>query len=63
MLQDGDIIEIDIPKNKIKVQLTAKELAARKKNWKPPEPRIKHGCLGKYASLATSADTGAVLKW
>jgi dihydroxy-acid dehydratase len=63
MLQNGDIIEIDIPKNKIKVQLTAKELAARKKGWKPPEPRIKHGCLGKYASMATSADTGAVLKW
>ncbi|NLH44383.1 MAG: dihydroxy-acid dehydratase, partial [Planctomycetes bacterium] len=58
MLQDGDIIEIDIPKNKIKVQLTAKELAARKKNWKPPEPRIKTGCLAKYASMATSADTG-----
>ncbi len=63
MLQDGDLIEIDIPKNKIKVQLTAKELAARKKNWKPPEPRIKHGCLAKYAAMATSADTGAVLKW
>jgi len=63
MLQDGDLIEIDIPKNKIKVQLTTKELAARKKNWKPPEPRIKHGCLAKYAAMATSADTGAVLKW
>jgi dihydroxy-acid dehydratase len=63
MLQDGDIIEIDIPKNKIKVQLTAKELAARKKNWKPPEPRIKHGYLAKYAAMATSADTGGVLRW
>ncbi|MEN6427977.1 MAG: dihydroxy-acid dehydratase [Phycisphaerales bacterium] len=63
MLQNGDIIEIDIPKNKIKVQLTAKELAARKKNWKPPEPRIKKGYLAKYATMATSADTGAVLKW
>ncbi len=63
MLQNGDIIEIDIPKNKIKVQLTAKELAARKKNWKPPEPRIKTGYLAKYASMATSADTGGVLKW
>jgi dihydroxy-acid dehydratase len=63
MLQNGDIIEIDIPKNKIKVQLTAKELAARKKNWKPPEPRIKKGYLAKYATMAASADTGAVLKW
>jgi len=63
MLQDGDIIEIDIPKNKIKVQLTAKDLRARKKTWKPPEPRIKKGYLAKYATMATSADTGAVLKW
>jgi len=63
MLQDGDIIEIDIPKNKIKVKLTAKDLRARKKTWKPPEPRIKKGYLAKYATMATSADTGAVLKW
>jgi len=63
MLQNGDIIEIDIPKNRIKVQLTAKELAARKKTWRPPEPRIKKGCLAKYAAMAASADTGAVLKW
>ncbi len=63
LIQDGDIIEIDIPKNKIAVKLTAKELAARKKTWRPPEPRIKEGCLAKYAAMATSADTGAVLRW
>ena len=40
-----------------------KELADRKKTWKPPEPRIKNGYLAKYATMATSADTGAVLKW
>jgi dihydroxy-acid dehydratase len=63
LLQNGDIIEIDIPNNKINARLTKKELAQRKKSWKPPEPRIKTGCLAKYAALATSADTGAVLKW
>jgi dihydroxy-acid dehydratase len=63
LLKDGDIIEIDIPNNKINVKLSDKELAERKKRFKPPRPRITKGYLAKYASMATSADTGAVLKW
>ncbi|OHB62492.1 MAG: dihydroxy-acid dehydratase [Planctomycetes bacterium RBG_13_46_10] len=63
LLRNGDIIEIDIPNNKINVKLSDKELAERKNAWKPPKPRITKGCLAKYASMATSADTGAVLKW
>jgi len=63
LLKDGDIIEIDIPGNKINVKLSDKELAERKKAWKPPMPRITEGYLAKYATMATSADTGAVLKW
>ena len=63
LLKDGDIIEIDIPNNKISVKLSDNELAERKKSWKPPAPRITKGYLAKYASMATSADTGAVLKW
>jgi dihydroxy-acid dehydratase len=63
LLKDGDIIEIDIPKNAINVKLSDDQLAKRKKTWKPPTPKITKGCLAKYASMATSADTGAVLKW
>jgi dihydroxy-acid dehydratase len=63
LLKDGDIIEIDIPNNMLNVKLSDKELAERKEAWKPPEPRITKGCLAKYASMATSADTGAILKW
>jgi dihydroxy-acid dehydratase len=63
LLKNGDIIEIDIPKNTINVKLSDKQLAERKKNWKPPKPRITKGYLAKYASMATSADTGAILKW
>ena len=63
LLKDGDIIEIDIPNNKINVKLSDDELAERKRTWKPPKPRITKGCLAKYASMATSAHTGAVLKW
>jgi dihydroxy-acid dehydratase len=63
LLKNGDIIEIDIPNNTISVKLSESELAERKKSWKPPKPRFTTGYLSKYASLATSADTGAVLKW
>jgi len=63
LLKNGDIIEIDIPNNKINVKLSDSELAERKKSWQPPKPRITTGCLAKYASMATSADTGAILKW
>ncbi|MHC4692704.1 MAG: dihydroxy-acid dehydratase [Planctomycetota bacterium] len=63
LLKDGDIIEIDIPNNAINVKLSDEELSERKKAWKAPKPRITKGYLAKYASMATSADTGAVLKW
>jgi len=63
LLRDGDVIEIDIPNNKIDVQLSDEELAERRKAWTEPEPRVKEGYLAKYAAMATSADTGAVLKW
>jgi dihydroxy-acid dehydratase len=63
LLKNGDIIEIDIPNNKLSVKLTDAELAERRKNWQPPKPRFTTGYLAKYASLVTSADTGAILKW
>jgi len=63
LLRNGDIIEIDIPNNSISVKLTDEELTERRKNWKKPAPRINYGVLGKYAKMAQSADTGAVLEW
>ncbi len=63
MVKEGDIIEVDIPNNMIKLNVSDTELAERKKAWKPRKPNITTGCLGKYAAMATSADTGAILKW
>jgi dihydroxy-acid dehydratase len=63
LLEPGDIIEIDIPGHSLKARLTEAELAQRAKSWKPREPRFKTGYLAKYAALATSADTGGILKW
>lgn len=63
LVQQGDIVEIDILNGKIDVKVSDAELAERKKQWKPRPPRITKGYLAKYAAMATSADTGAVLKW
>ncbi|HOL30909.1 MAG TPA: dihydroxy-acid dehydratase [Anaerohalosphaeraceae bacterium] len=63
LVKEGDIVEIDIPANKVDVKLSDAELSQRRKSWKPRPPRITEGCLAKYAAMATSADTGAVLKW
>jgi dihydroxy-acid dehydratase len=63
LLQPGDVVDIDIPGHSLSVRLSEQELSQRAKQWKPHPPRHKTGCLGKYAALATSADTGAVLKW
>ncbi len=60
-LQPGDIIHIDIPNKKLEVEISQDEIEARKKRWKPPEPRVKQGWLGRYAAMVTSANTGAVL--
>jgi len=43
LLKDGDIIEIDIPGNSLRVRLTDKDLATRKKSWRQPQPRITKG--------------------
>ena len=62
LIEEGDIIKIDINANTINVDLTDEELAARKAKWKPKEPKVKTGYLARYASLVTSANTGAILK-
>ncbi len=63
LLENGDLIEIDIPGRTLNVKLSETELAARRKNWHPREPRYKTGYLGKYTAMATSAATGAILDW
>jgi len=63
LLRPGDIISIDIPNRRLEVELSPAQLAQRRSAWTPPTPRITTGCLARYAALATSADTGAVLRW
>jgi dihydroxy-acid dehydratase len=63
LLRDGDLIEIDIHAGRLAVRLSDAELAERRRGWVAPAPRITSGYLAKYASMATSAHTGAILKW
>ena len=69
LLQDGDIIEIDIPNRTINVRLTDAELAIRreaelakgKDAFKPKDRnRVVSTALKAYASMVSSADKGAV---
>ena len=62
LVQEGDIISIDIDANKLELKVSDEELARRKAEWKPREPKVTTGYLARYASLVTSADKGAVLK-
>ena len=63
LIRDGDLVEIDIPAGKLNVRLSDDELASRRASWSAPEPRYTRGYLARYAAMATSADTGAILKW
>lgn len=62
LLADGDVIAIDIPGRKLEVKLSEAELAERRKRYKPQPPRVDYGYLARYAKMATSAHTGAVMK-
>ncbi len=60
LLHDGDKITIDAENNRIDVDLSDLQLAARREAWTQPEPRYRHGVLAKFAKLTTSASEGAV---
>lgn len=62
LLQEGDIIEIDIPNHKVNAQVSEEEFAARRAAYVAPAPKITTGWLSRYAKLVSSANTGAVMK-
>jgi dihydroxy-acid dehydratase len=59
-VREGDIIEIDIDKCTIQLDVPETEIAARLKEWKPREPRYSSGVFHKYVRLVGSAAKGAV---
>jgi len=61
IVKNGDRIIIDIPKRKIDLKLSNKDIRERLKKWKPPEPKIKTGYLSRYAKMVSSAGKGAIM--
>ena len=61
-LKDGDTIVIDIPKHRLDVELSDKEIKGRLAKLPKFEPKIKSGYLLRYAEKVTSAGKGAVLE-
>ena len=62
LVEEGDIIKINIPENKIELAVSDEVLAERKANWVPRQPKVTTGYLARYASLVTSGNRGAVLE-
>lgn len=61
LVQEGDIIRINIPENKLDMLVSEEELAERKANWKPNLKEVS-GYLARYRELVTSGNRGAVLE-
>ena len=62
LVEEGDIIKINIPVNKIELAVSDELLAKRKAEWKPRKPKVTTGYLARYAALVTSGNRGAVLE-
>jgi dihydroxy-acid dehydratase len=60
VVRDGDIVNIDVTKHRIDVELDDEEIANRLIDWKPPTPRWATGVFAKYAATVSSASFGAV---
>ena len=62
LLEEGDIIEIDIPGAKINAQVSEEEFAKRRESYVAPEPTVTGGWLVRYQRYVDSAAHGAVMK-
>jgi dihydroxy-acid dehydratase len=61
LVQDGDLIEYDIPNRRLDLLVPADEVARRRVGWHPPKRELR-GILARYARLAESASKGAILR-
>jgi dihydroxy-acid dehydratase len=60
LVQEGDSITIDAHQKLLQINVSEEELAQRRQNWQPPQPRYTRGILGKYAKLVSSSSLGAL---
>ena len=62
LIEEGDIIEINIPEYTLNVKVSDEEMAARKAKWQPREPKVTTGYLSRYCEMVTSGNRGAILE-
>jgi dihydroxy-acid dehydratase len=62
MVQNGDVIEIDIPNRRLNLLVQEEELKKRKERWRAPKPKIDKGYLAVYQRLVSSASEGAIIR-
>ena len=63
LVEEGDIISINIPENKLDILVSDEILAQRRAKWQPREPKVTTGYLSRYRELVTSGNRGAVLEF
>ena len=61
LVQNGDMIELDVPKRSLTIDVPAEELTRRRAAWKAPEPAMKGGYQGLYVNHVQQANKGADL--
>lgn len=62
LVEEGDMIRINIPETRLELDVSEEELARRRANWQPREPKVTTGYLARYAAMVTSGNRGAVLE-
>jgi dihydroxy-acid dehydratase len=62
LVEEGDIIKINIPENRLDFVISDEELEARRAKWQPREPKVTTGYLARYAAMVTSGNRGAILE-
>ena len=60
LVAEGDMINVDIPNNKLELLVDEATLSKRREGWKPVVKPVPNGYLKRYRRLVTSANTGAV---
>lgn len=61
LVENGDIIEIDLPNRTIHLDVPEEVLAERQSALQPFEPKIRKGWLGRYSKLVTNASKGGIM--
>jgi dihydroxy-acid dehydratase len=61
LVENGDTIELDVAKRRLRLHVSDEELARRRARWKPPKPHADRGWVKLYCETVQQADRGADL--